>query len=85
MSASGIICPKPSPLMISTMTVMTKIMEKPEEIAEDIEFIIDLETFSRFVPIYEQKHEVIESKMGGAVGLRHSSITPRGAVIKKKN
>lgn len=66
------------------MTVMTKIMEKPEEIAEDIEFIIDLETFSRFVPIYEQKHEVIESKMGGAVGLRHSSITPRGAVIKKK-
>jgi hypothetical protein len=81
--ATVIVCPEPSPLMISTMTIMTKAVEKlPDGV--DIELIIDLNSFSRFIPVYELSHDIIQAKTGGAVGLRHSSIIPRGSVINKK-
>lgn len=83
MAAAVIVCPDASPLMISTMTVMTKAVERLLD-GTDTELLIDLETFSRFIPVYESSHDIIQAKTGGAVGLRHSSIMPRGSVINKK-
>ena len=76
-------CPKPSPLKVSTMTILTKLVEISPEGAES-EFGIDLDAFSRFIPVYDKAHAVIQQKQGGFVGINHSSIMPRGVVKKGK-
>jgi hypothetical protein len=62
---------------------MTHITERAVD-GSNSDVNIDLESFSRFIPVYNSQHEIVQSKTGGAVGIRHSSIVSRGAVIKKK-
>lgn len=77
-------CPKATGLKISTMTIMTSIKNDVEGEIMDKSLIIDLDKFSRFVPIYPSSHKVIQNKIGGLTGISHSSIYPRGVVNTKK-
>ena len=74
-------CPNATGLKISTMTIMTSIKNNVEI---DSGIIIDLDIFSRFIPIYPSSHKVIQDKKGGLTGISHSSIYPRGVVNTKK-
>ena len=79
------ICPQATLPKISTMTIMTHIAEIDAETATKREFIVNLNVLSRYLPVYDRGDPVVQSKIGGCVGLKHSSIIPRGIHKKKKD
>jgi TATA-box binding protein (TBP) (component of TFIID and TFIIIB) len=66
---------KPSDVKISTMTVISNISPKIID--------IELDVFSRFIPVYNQSSKLIEEREGCIVGIDHSSTDSRGIIQNK--